>query len=411
MKFSQLNRRDFLALGLASTLAGIGDLAFAQNVKKVNSLLNVPNMPHPFIVVFLRGGADGLSILSPLDDPDFLAARPPEMRFSIAASSGKVDLSGTTLYWHPEAASLADLFTNQKLIAWPAIGLTDETRSHFEAQEIMERGVNSLNTLPDDYGWMARQVISRNKFQTNSIPLFAGNNNSPKSLQGAHRAIAVRDLQNGISLPNGDRGFEAVSALCDADLKAIAAPWMKDHLGNLEFINQVISKGKTKPELYEGSGKTSYPDTDPGVGLRSVARLITANVGLQYAWVDQGGWDTHENQPGRLNSLIKNLGTSLAAFAEDMQAKGKPYTLVVMTEFGRRLRSNRSNGTDHGHGSLGMILGSHVPGGQVRGRWPGLTTTALDKGVDLSVTTDYQKFLSTAFSYGGQRGIRTPDTL
>ena len=147
------------------------------------------------------------------------------------------------------------------------------------------------------------------------------------------------------------------------------------------------------------SGKTPYSNADPSVGLRSAARLIEAKVGLQYAWVDQLGWDTHENQPGRLNELIRNLSTSLAAFSQDMDAKNQPYTLVVMTEFGRRLRSNRSNGTDHGHGSLGLILGTKVPGGQTMGRWPGLSTGSLDRGVDLAVTTDYQKFLHQAFGY------------
>jgi len=356
-------------------------------------------MTHPFIVVFLRGGADGLSILSPLSDENFLAARPPEMRFSIQVSSGQVEMANTMLYWHPEAGPLARLFSERQLLVWPAMGILNETRSHFEAQEMMERGVNSLNTLPDDLGWMARQVITKNQFQVNSVPLFAGNNNSPRSMQGAPSAIAVRDLQNGISLPNGAGGFNAVSALCGADLNSTATPWMKDHLGNLDFINQKLLKGLAKPEPYMGAGKTPYPNNNPGVGLRSVARLIEANVGLQYAWVDQSGWDTHENQPGRLNGQIKNLSTSLAAFSEDMDAKKQSYTLIVMTEFGRRLRSNRSNGTDHGHGSLGMILGSNVPGGQALGQWPGLSTGALNRGVDLSVTTDYQLFLQQAFSY------------
>ena len=399
MNFSYLHRRDFLKLGLAMSFAGIGDIAFAQDVKKTSGVLNAPQMLHPFIVVFLRGGADGLSILSPLNDENFIAARPPEMRFGIDASSGRVDLASTSLYWHPEAAPLASLYADRKLLVWPAIGISDETRSHFEAQEIMERGVNTLNTLLDDLGWMARQVIEKNKFQANSVPLFSGNNNSPKSMQGSHRAIAVRDLQSGIALPNGNNGFNAVNALCNAEMNTPAAPWMKDHLSNLEFINQTLSKGAGKLAAYESSGKTPYPNSDPGVGLRSVARLIDAHVGLQYAWVDQSGWDTHENQPGRLNGQIKNLSLSLAAFAEDMEAKKQPYTLVVMTEFGRRLRSNRSNGTDHGHGSLGLILGNKVPGGQALGQWPGLGTGALDRGVDLAVTTDYQQFLNQAFSY------------
>lgn len=399
MNFNRIDRREFLKIGLASSYAGISDLVFAQASKSSSGVLSAPQLNQPFIVVFLRGGADGLSILSPLNDENFLAARPPEMRFTVDASSGKVNLANTTLYWHPEAEPLANLYADRKLIAWPALGIMDETRSHFEAQEIMERGVESLNHLPDDYGWMARQIISKDQFQRNAIPLFAGNNNSPRSMQGAHRAIAVRDIQNGIALPNGVAGFNAVSSLANADQANQASPWMRDHLANLDFINQSIAKGPSKPLPYESSGKIPYPNNDPGIGLRSVARLIDASVGLRYAWVDQSGWDTHENQPGRLNGQIRNLSAGLAAFADDMAAKRQSYTLVVMTEFGRRLRSNRSNGTDHGHGSLGMVLGSSIPGGQVMGSWPGLNTESLDRGVDLAVTTDYQKFLQTAFRF------------
>lgn len=399
MKVRHIDRRQFLKIGLTSSILGVSELAYSLDSKKSNSVLIAPKIMHPFIVVFLRGGADGLSILSPLNDENFKAARPPEMRFSIDSSGGKVELPQTTLYWHPEAAPLSSLFMQKKLIAWPALGILDETRSHFEAQEIMERGVGSLNSLPDDLGWMARQIITKDRFQKNSVPLFAGNNNSPRSMQGAHRAIAVRDIQNGIILPNGVGGFNAVSALCNTDSSSVSAPWMRDHFSNLNFINQTLTRGATKPTSYESSGNAPYPNNDPGVGLRSIARLIDANVGLQYAWVDQSGWDTHENQPGRLNGQVKNLSASLAAFSEDMEAKKQPYTLVVMTEFGRRLRSNRSNGTDHGHGSLGLIIGSSIPGGQVMGQWPGLNTEALDRGVDLAVTTDYQKFLNQAFSY------------
>jgi uncharacterized protein (DUF1501 family) len=123
---------------------------------------------------------------------------------------------------------------------------------------------------------------------------------------------------------------------------------------------------------------------------------MQANVGLQYAWVDQGGWDTHDNQPGRINNQITQLSNALLAFDQDMKAQNNPYTLVVMTEFGRRLISNKSNGTDHGHGSLAMMLGSKVDGGKMMGRWPGLDTASLDRGVDLAVTTDYLEILKLA---------------
>jgi len=207
-----MKRRQFLKAGVASAVgavnanlalgslfAGLSNWSFANTNTSSSS---------PFIVVFLRGGADGLAILSPLDDPNFLAARPPEMRFTKdkAANSEPITLDGTNFYWHPAAAPLHQLFLNQRLIAWSAVGIKDETRSHFEAQEIIERGVQNLQSLPDPFGWMARQVYLNKKQippNTNSLPLFAGSNTMPRAMQGANQVLAVRDLQNGISFPGG----------------------------------------------------------------------------------------------------------------------------------------------------------------------------------------------------------------
>ena len=167
----------------------------------------------------------------------------------------------------------------------------------------------------------------------------------------------------------------------------------------IEEINRALPKQDNRIAPYASAGQSPYPNSDPGVGLRSVARLMQANVGLQYAWVDQGGWDTHEHQGWKLNYLVKDLAMALQAFDEDMQAQKKDYTLVVLSEFGRRLRSNKSNGTDHGHAGLALVMGSQVPGGQVMGKWPGLQSDALDRGVDLAVTTDYQNVLQQALRW------------
>ena len=126
---------------------------------------------------------------------------------------------------------------------------------------------------------------------------------------------------------------------------------------------------------------------------------MQSNVGLQYACVDHLGWDTHEYQNGKIDNLVRDLSNALGAFDEDMQAQQQRYTLVVMTEFGRRLRTNRSGGTDHGHASLSLVMGSNVAGGKVYGRWPGLSSSALDRGVDLAVTTDYRQVLKQALEW------------
>jgi uncharacterized protein (DUF1501 family) len=173
---------------------------------------------------------------------------------------------------------------------------------------------------------------------------------------------------------------------------------MHAHLKRFEQVQEAFPKKDQRVLPYVSAGNTPYPNTDPSVGLRSVARMVEAKLGLQFAWVDQGGWDTHESQPGRIQNLIGQLASALQAFDEDMQARAQPYTLLVMTEFGRRLRSNRSNGTDHGHASLALVMGTGVAGRQMMGGWPGLASAQLSQGVDLAVRTNYQ----TVFAYAKQ---------
>jgi uncharacterized protein (DUF1501 family) len=395
-----MQRRQFLkstlASGMGSLFSGISDWSLAAELSNANK-----SNAGPLIVVFLRGGADGLAILSPLEDPHFLAARPPEIRFEIekAANTVNLNLNGTRFYWHPAAKALNQLYANQRLIAWPAVGILDETRSHFEAQEIIERGAKSLQGMPDSLGWMARQLKAKQAKQSHSaeslstLPLFAGSNTMPRAMQGAEPALAARDLQGGVWFPGGPAGLKAIQALSQADRQHLAAPMIASTFNTFEQVSLALPRIDNKVLPYETAGSTPYPNYDPAVGLRSIARIIQAKMGLQYAWVDHGGWDTHEGQGWRINYLIEQLGNSLLAFDQDMQARNEPYQLVVLTEFGRRLVSNKSGGTDHGHGSLALVLGNPIAGGKMQGRWPGLDTASLDRGVDLAVTTDYLELL------------------
>jgi uncharacterized protein (DUF1501 family) len=410
-----MKRRQFLQSSLAAywasslglSLAGLSDLALAQPKKNEAAPGKWPATNKPFILVFLRGGADTLSLLSPLDDPDFIAARPPEMRIKLEGFNTTPLLASgvggkTPLYWHPNAQPLAKLFEAGRLAPWVAVGITDETRSHFEAQEIMERGVSSLQQLSDSYGWMARQLQQEAKSQRakSVLPLFAGNNNLPAVLQGDDAVLAARDLSYGISFPGGPAGLRALQALCAQEASHPASSLMRITADTIDAVNQAIPKEAQTNKVipYASAGQTPYPNSDPAVGLRSVARLIQAKVGLQYASVDHLGWDTHEYQNGKIDYLIRDLSNALLAFDEDMKAQQQPYTLVVMTEFGRRLRTNRSNGTDHGHGGVALVLGDVIEGGKVMGNWPGLGTGQLDRGVDLAVTTDYREVLKKAIA-------------
>ena len=403
---NQINRRTFikhtfkgLAIATAEALAGpvlgISNLALAQTPSDMKGFSG----NGPFVVVFQRGAADGLAMLSPLDDQDFNAARPPDMRFTQVDSCGKIESAATNFYWHPQAGDIAALYESKKLLVWQAVGIMNETRSHFEAQEMIERGVGDLAHLPDQLGWMARENLQRPL--KNRAPfgtsLYGGSNHFPRAFMGEPDNISIRDLQSGINIPNGDPGLKGVLALAQADFSHPASGTINAHFEGMSMINRLMPKDKNNKVIpYHSAGKTEYSNNDPAVGLRSLARLLALKIPIQYAWIDQLGWDTHENQSGRLNNLTQNLGQALKSFAQDMEARKQPYTLVIMTEFGRRLRSNRSNGTDHGHGGLAMVMGDRVPGGQVMGRWPGLSTEALDRQVDLAVTTDYRDLLRQA---------------
>lgn len=193
-----MDRRNFLksTTGTAlSLMTGVSSFALAQTSKEIRSSAQTG----PLIVVFLRGGADGLGILSPLEDRDFMAARPPQMRFE--ATSNPVVSEGTKFYWHPSAEPLSELMMAGRLVPWNAVGITNETRSHFEAQEMMERGVNNLQNLPDSLGMISRISMKNPPPDKADQWLFSGTNNVPRAFQGNLPTLAVRDLQNGIPFP------------------------------------------------------------------------------------------------------------------------------------------------------------------------------------------------------------------
>ena len=293
-----MKRREFIKGGLALSMAGISDVVLAGD-SPLSVPASLPNNRAPFILVFLRGGADTFSFLSPLEDPDFIAARPPEYRFTPSGFNEKpLMIDGTALYWHAKAQPLAQLYLQGRLAPWVGVGFADETRSHFEAQEIMERGVGSLQKLPDSNGWMVRQLARMHQQAGKSVlPLFAGNNNLPGVMHGSNLVMAARDLTNGLNYPGGPAALRALQSLCSLEESHPASALMKETADTINVVNQTFPKEPGNPNKvvpYVSSGASPYPNSDPGVGLKSVARLLQANVGLQYACVDHLGWDTHE---------------------------------------------------------------------------------------------------------------------
>ncbi len=357
----------------------------------------------PLVVVFLRGGADTLNLVGPADDPDIIAARVPELR--VRADGGGAGLRldqtmapGLDFRLHPEAAPLAELYAGRRLAIVHAAGLSDGTRSHFVAQDLMERGVAEeaeLNRVAT--GWAARWLAGGGgggRSGDGAVPAIATGANTPAALTGCGAALAVADLRAGLAPPGGPQAAAVLAALHRSGDGAYARAGQAALTGLSSVDARLTRLPDGKVEPYAPEGGAAYDDSEAGRGLQTVARLLKMDIGTRLAWVDVGGWDTHENQPGRFANAVRQLSRALAAFDADTARLPQAATVVVLSEFGRRLRGNKSQGTDHGHGGAMLVIGGRVQGGRMVGRWPGLASHQLDRGVDLAVTTDYRRVLA-----------------
>ncbi|MEI7613655.1 MAG: DUF1501 domain-containing protein [Betaproteobacteria bacterium] len=393
-----MDRRNFIkaasAAGCLAPFSGISNLACATQAPS-----------HPLLItVFLRGGADGLNLVAPTSDPNYVAARPPELRVlesgEYAGSLIEHTLDPTAGFrLHHSAGPLSSLYQAGRLAIVHAVGLTDGTRSHFVAQDLIERGINDEKHMTRiDSGWLARSLADVNG-------LVSGYSATPATafaMHGLASALSTPDISTALGIPWGKATSDLLRALNIEGTTPVHRAGLKA-LQLLESVERNIPRdaaGKIVP--YVPSGARSHEGSgDFSRTLSSVARLAKMDVGLSAACVDHGGWDTHEGQQGRFANQVRQLSLGLAAFHDDMAAAGRKIIVVVMTEFGRRLRANKSGGTDHGHGGCWLVLGDTVVGGRMYGRWPGLTTQALDQGVDLAVTTDYRAVLSEVLRASG----------
>jgi uncharacterized protein (DUF1501 family) len=223
---------------------------------------------------------------------------------------------------------------------------------------------------------------------------------APAALAGEARALAVPDVAGAAGLPGGEQTRAVLARLTDG-ARDPASEATRQLLSATAVIDRKIERGGDgRPAPYAGAAR--YESTgEAGRALQAVARLAKLDVGLSVAAVDVGGWDTHEGQPGRFATLAGQLSRALAAFWNDIAAMHARTTVVVMTEFGRRFRANRSNGTDHGRAGVMLLLGGKVAGGRMYGRWPGLMSQQLEQGLDLAVTTDYRAVLAEALGSWG----------
>lgn len=384
---------------MQGTLAGgvmAGGLLAATGVRSV--AFAADGTPETLVAVFLRGGADTLNLVAPADDPDYIAARIPELRVTTdgpkAGHRIVQDLAPAIDFrLHADAAPLAELYSGGQLAIVHAAGLSDGTRSHFVAQDLMDRGIAEERELAaTGRGWVARWLEGAGN-GGEGLSAIATRGTTPASLHGSGSALAVGDLRGGLAPPGGAQAAAVLARLsAGAGAYETAA---RAALDGLATIDRRLPRGSDgKVAAYTPEGGAVYDDSEAGRALQAVARVVKMDIGLRAACVDVGGWDTHEKQAGRFSTAVGQLARALAAFHADTQRYHRTLRLVVFTEFGRRLRGNLSQGTDHGHGGAMLVLGGGVAGGRMVGRWPGLASHQLDRGVDLAVTTDYRAVLA-----------------
>ena len=356
------------------------------------------------VVVFLRGAADTLNMVVPHGDEAYYSLRPslgiPRPDDAGAKTAGRaLDLDGF-FGLHPALAPLLPAWREKHLAIVHACGAPDESRSHFKAMELMERGVTDERGPAS--GWIGRHLASLDT--GNNSPLRAvGLGEIPqRSLYGAVPISALRSIAD-FHL-GGDAAAVAQMRAAIASLYAGS-----DTLGQLgqETLDILDILQKLDPTAAPSSS-AAYPSSDFGLGLRQISMLVKAEVGLEVAAIDVGGWDTHFAQgsvEGQMPALMADLASGLAAFHEDLHDHAGHVSVVVMSEFGRRAYENASLGTDHGHGSMMMLMGGNVDGGKVHGRWPGLSEGQLFGPGDLAVTTDYRQVLGELLA----RRLNNPD--
>ena len=342
------------------------------------------------VVLFQRGAADGLNIVVPFREPNYYALRP-----SIAIRPEQVLALNDTFGLHPAMAAFKPLYDQGHLAIVHAAGSPDTTRSHFDAQDYMESGTPGVKSTQD--GWLNRALQNEPlSAAPSAFRAVALGSQVPRTLEGHVPAIALRDLNDfsiGGKAQTPSPSASAFQALYDESSDAVL------HGTGQETFEAVRMLKSADPARYKPAAGVNYPNAPFGNALRQIAQLVKADLGVEAAFSDIGGWDTHQNQgaaEGQLANRLREFSDSIAAFWNDMGDEAENITLVTMSEFGRTARQNGTGGTDHGHANVMFVLGGSVQGGHVYGRWPGLADDQLNEGRDLTVTTDFRRVLAEA---------------
>ncbi|MDA9555352.1 DUF1501 domain-containing protein [Pelobium sp.] len=391
------SRRGFLkAGGLALFGIGLGGLpsfvAQAANMVKAPALFKKRKT---LVCIFQRGAMDGLMAVTPFNDAYLKAARPTLFMSAAKNSPIKplIDLDGN-FGLHPSMASFESVFRDGRLAIVHGIGSPNSTRSHFDAQDYMESGTPFNKGTSS--GWLNRAVgLLGHDAATTPFQAVSMTSSLPRSFYGDNPAVAISNLQDFTLQMKGNPNASMVSKsfedLYDQTSSGLLKETGKESFDAMKMLNKIDTKN------YKPSNGAQYPNSALGNSLKQIAQLIKMDVGLEVAFAESGGWDTHFNQgtaTGIFARNVNDLSDCIMAFWTDMGTLQDDVTVMTMTEFGRTVKQNGTGGTDHGRASCNFILGNDVNGGKVHGIVNPLAVENLEDGRDLAVTTDFRSVFS-----------------
>jgi uncharacterized protein (DUF1501 family) len=390
-----MQRRAFVKSGaLALVTMGLSPSFLRRTA--FGAQLNYAPKGKTLICLFQRGAADALNIVVPHGDKSYYGLRPsiaiprPSGLSRTVSRDAAIDLDGF-FGLHPSLAPFKPLYDRGILAPVHAVGSPSTTRSHFDAQDYMETGTPDIKGTPD--GWLNRYLAVQGTCdECHASPFRAVSltQQTPRIMEGASEVVAMNSLNEFTVRASGSQAerLEALYRTGSADLI---------HGAGTEMFEAVKMLKAANPQKYAPQNNAEYPRSQFGQRLLQIAQLIKADVGLEVAFADVGGWDTHVNQgaaQGQLANRLDDFAQAIAALVTDLGDRMSDVLILTMSEFGRMARENGNRGTDHGHAGALFVIGGDVKGGKVHGKWPGLDAEQLYEGRDLALTTDFRSVFS-----------------
>lgn len=385
-----INRRAFMKAGGLALLSLGADPLFLDRAAYALRATGARASKRTLVCLFQRGAVDGLSMIVPAGDPYYW-----QERQRIALPREQLVPLDDMFSLHPRLSPLKSLWDQHSLAIVHGVGSPSISRSHFDAQDFMESGTPDIKSTPD--GWANRYCSHALEHQNTPFRAVAFGPQLPRTMAGSAPALAIDDLRTfGMKAARGE-GAQKLTAAFEELYGGSATGLVAS--SSAESFEAIRMLKTANPGANPPANGAQYPTGKLGQSMQQVAQLIRADLGLEIAFVDVGGWDTHVNQgndQGQLASRLDELGRTLGAFSTDLGERMRDVVVITMSEFGRTVKENGTGGTDHGHGTAMMVMGGDVRGGKVYGKWPGLAPEQRYEGRDLAVTTDFRSVFSDA---------------